>query len=305
LVQTVAPLGAPMKMPPSVGVLLVACALLGNADAGDAHLRPARLLQRGSSASVAHIAPTDSVAQPAHVEAAVPTEDNGRLTAIMARLHQTRAYLTVKKVLRAPHHVVSFKRDGPDADGVLDSLIAYLALVASVFIWVIVATVVAYFYNKQTTIPAKDPEMELDVESFKDFKHGVFTCASAPEITLCACLCPAIRWARNLSLMGLLGFWVAFGAFIGLDFVAGVSAEGGIFLHLALAVMLTYYRQDLRKAFDMKRQGGITYAEDCLLYLCCLCCTVTQEARHIEDAFKAGHHAAKAKEMEVAPAQQA
>merc|ERR1719263_2268082 len=81
---------------------------------------------------------------------------------------------------------------------------------------------------------------------------------------------------------GLLKFWVAFGIYLGMDFVGGLIGDS--FFWLLIAIVCAGYRQELRIKFNMKNQGGMTYVQDCLLYCCCTVCALTQEARQVEDA---------------------
>lgn len=58
-----------------------------------------------------------------------------------------------------------------------------------------------------------------------------------------------------------------------------------------LSILLPmFYRQKLRQTFGMP-VGGATFITDFCLHLCCSCCAIAQEARHVELARKSGHEA--------------
>jgi len=145
----------------------------------------------------------------------------------------------------------------------------------------------ALFYWRQRKPPERQLDAVLDETSFKNWKFGLFDCFSDPEICLWACCCPAIRWADTMRYMGLLGFWIAFAIFFGLE--VGASTTGEILIWAVLAVVCAGMRQEMRMAYGMNEQGGWTYLEDFCLYCCCACCTIIQEARQVEEAYKVGY----------------
>jgi len=295
--------------------LLLAFALAGSANSDNVETR--RLRQRGATLGAAHMTPADlpmtsllaassSVAAPAakaQEAPAVQVQGNQRLNAVVARLRKTSAYLAVQKTLQ--RHYFGSKQEpseGPDILVVFEYGTAeQMALIITCLIWMAVASLIAFFYKSKYEVPARDEAVKLDVEEFKQFKHGLFAFVEVPETCLLSMFCPGMRWARSLSLVvapdgnRLIGFWAAFFIFIGIDFVADISGE--VFVYMAAACILCVYRQQMRRAFEMTGQGGVTYVEDCLSYFFCMCCTVTQDARQVEDAFKAGHTCVKEDKM--------
>lgn len=150
--------------------------------------------------------------------------------------------------------------------------------------YVLFVCVVAFFYYRQK--PVKEallPEAE-EMVGLDDWKYGLCECCSEPSICLWACCCPAIRWADTLGMTGLISFWLAFSIYVGIDFVGGFAGEA--LFWMLLAIICAGYRQELRIKFGMRRRGGLTYVEDCLLYCCCWLCVMTQEARQVEEACK-------------------
>lgn len=163
---------------------------------------------------------------------------------------------------------------------------------SSLLLWSCLSCLVAYFYSNRKEKPGSvDAEKQNEgVEVFQEWKHGLFSCHEDTEITLCACCCPAIRWAMTLSYVpGLLSFWVAFFIYVCVEMLGGLTA--GTIGWVCLALLCTAYRQELRQKFNMEQQGGMTYITDAMTYLCCTCCAIAQEARHVEDALKSGHPA--------------
>jgi len=155
-------------------------------------------------------------------------------------------------------------------------------------IWFALTTLVAHFYRSGRS-PTVAEHREADDTKFQQWTFGLFACLEEPSLAIFACCCPAIRWGENLSYVpGLLTFWAAFffySAALMLDMVTATALGT-----LVIALVCTSYRQEIRSKFNMER-GGMTYITDCLSYLCCTCCAIVQEARHIEAAVKAGHPA--------------
>jgi len=168
-------------------------------------------------------------------------------------------------------------------DWVEDQSRAFVALL----IQSVVTLVLAFFYWRHRKPPERQLDNILDEASFKIWRFGLFSCCSEPEICLWACCCPAIRWADTLRHIGFLGFWMAFTIFFSIEVVA--STTGGIAIWAVLATVCAAMRQEMRVAYGMYEQGGCTYLEDFCLYCCCACCTIVQEARQVEEAYKVGY----------------
>jgi len=163
------------------------------------------------------------------------------------------------------------------------SLALFTILISSV-----VTVVLAFFYWRHRKAPERQLDAVLDEGSFKAWRFGLFSCFSDPEICLWACCCPAIRWADTLRYMCLLGFWIAFAIYFGIEVVLSTSG-GNLIIWAVLAIVCATMRQEMRIAYGMSEQGGWTYLEDFCLYCCCACCTIIQEARQVEEAYKVGY----------------
>lgn len=137
----------------------------------------------------------------------------------------------------------------------------------------------------------KPPEREqgglVDEDKFKTWTHSLFSCFGDMEVCLWACFCPAIRWAGTVNLMGFMGFWIAFTIIFGIELAA--STTGDFAIWVVLAIVCTAMRQEMRVVYGMDRQGGWTYLQDFCSYCFCACCTIIQEARQVEDAYKVGY----------------
>jgi len=161
--------------------------------------------------------------------------------------------------------------------------------VSSLF-WILIVAVIAYFYRGQEVLVAAD-SAKTD-SGFDDWKVSFCGCLETPGICFLSFCCPGIRWAETLSFVpGLLTFWPAF--FIFMIFMNPQNPFWQLFGPLVLllaAVIGTYYRQQLRNKFGMEA-GGLSWVTDCLLFFCCSCCAIAQEARHVDEAMKSGHKA--------------
>jgi len=160
----------------------------------------------------------------------------------------------------------------------------------NLLIWTSLVTAVAYFWHGHE-VPAVDPDKTK--EGFDDWKFRFCSFSfEDPLLCVCACCCPAIRWAETVSFVpDLLAFWPAFFFFMLLLALTRVDVWAtGFVCACVLALMCTSYRQELRHRFGMQA-GGVSYVTDCLLYLFCMCCAIQQEARHVEEALKSGHEA--------------
>lgn len=150
------------------------------------------------------------------------------------------------------------------------------------------AIVVAILYKVLRSWPEGDPtSAEKDLSKWSS---GPFECCDDISTCCCACWCPEIRWAENLSMVGLLNFWAAFALFLLFSLLSGILP----FMWVVICAVGVYYRQTLRQRFKMEGQGECsTYMGDCLLYCCCTCCAIAQEARHLEAAARADHPAVR------------
>eukprot|EP00933_Yihiella_yeosuensis_P063903 TRINITY_DN6715_c0_g1_i2.p1 TRINITY_DN6715_c0_g1~~TRINITY_DN6715_c0_g1_i2.p1 ORF type:complete len:216 (+),score=37.88 TRINITY_DN6715_c0_g1_i2:99-746(+) len=189
------------------------------------------------------------------------------------------------------HKLVGMATDGPVhmtlGQAIID--LAFLALLAAI-------------YRKYKSWPSEDAKLEQ--RALQQWSSGHFDCFSDMNTCAMSCCCPHIQWADSVDMVGLLKFWPAFLACASL-MVLGQTKECALLAFVLLAV-LVYYRQEMRKLFNMEGQGEAkTVCADCLFVSCCTCCAIAQEARHVKYAAQINHEVVQAqKKLLEAPEQQ-
>jgi len=155
--------------------------------------------------------------------------------------------------------------------------------------WFATILLFGFFYKRLAFfVPEIDPTKAQDAsESFKEWRHELFDCCGHPFFCMIACVFPSLVLADSLTKSRL-------GAFFAIVIVSGfLIALNFIVLLLpwvAFAMYCTFHRQQLRDAFEMENDSN-SMCMDFLLYLFCNPCTLTQDARHIQEAGQAGHPA--------------
>lgn len=152
----------------------------------------------------------------------------------------------------------------------------------------VLITMLAAFYFKQEMKMWPEVEPNADPAELKDWSTGGMACFSDMPTCLCACCCLPVVWADNTDMVGYMKFWIAFAACLFLRAACAWPAVSGV-AYLIMIVMFTLFRRHLRKIFDMPgRDCGGLVCDTCFI-CCCMCCAIAQEARHIQDASRAGH----------------
>lgn len=153
-----------------------------------------------------------------------------------------------------------------------------LSYVASSLVYIVAATVLAYFYEKhRNTKDIFRPEPRPDIHPKSDnFSFHIFGCCGAPHISVVGCLCPCLRWADTLDRNGLLSFWKAFALFLVLDFFVGFTC--GLSL-IGLIAVGAWFRQKLREKFEIENGTRGSIFTDIALWTFCTPCAIIQEAR--------------------------
>lgn len=154
------------------------------------------------------------------------------------------------------------------------------------YAFVILSLAGAYRFLKRDSLKVPEDGNEHSLELLeRNWRYNVFDCCGNVPICCVSCLCPGIRWADTMRMAGFLSFWTALALwvipvilmpFVGISFI----------MFVCVAVI---YRQRLRSKFRIQHGTFGTYAEDCLLYGCCMCCAVVQEARQMEEAYMMNH----------------
>jgi hypothetical protein len=112
---------------------------------------------------------------------------------------------------------------------------AFGLLLVTWLIWYILVMLTASVYRSNKAFPvAVSSRPEQD---FNDWTSGPFDCSSENRGLLCwSCCCPCIRWADNMDMLGIVGFWVGLLLFCGLALL--ITVPGGVFLW-AVATLLS------------------------------------------------------------------
>eukprot|EP00930_Biecheleria_cincta_P006546 TRINITY_DN107572_c0_g1_i1.p1 TRINITY_DN107572_c0_g1~~TRINITY_DN107572_c0_g1_i1.p1 ORF type:complete len:355 (+),score=50.83 TRINITY_DN107572_c0_g1_i1:96-1160(+) len=152
---------------------------------------------------------------------------------------------------------------------------------------ILITSLVAFVFRQELkTWPPVDPN--ADPTELKEWSTGGMACFSDMPSCLCACCCLPVVWADNADMVGYLKFWIAFAAVLFLRAACVWPAVFGL-AYIITIIIFTLFRRHLRRIFDMPGQdcGGLV-CDYC--FICCyMCCAVAQEARHIQDASRAGH----------------
>lgn len=203
------------------------------------------------------------------------------------RLMLQLGFRQVPQGTEEPHIVVDQGVDSTEADAKKALLRGVVGFV-TVLVWAGLAALLAQYYLNNKVHPSADID-PADTEALRTFRYGPFECFGRMDVSLWVCCCPAIRWADNVTTMGLLpNFWLAWMIWMGFSLVTGESQD--LVALTVLAILGAMFRRELRLKFQMAATG-VTFFQDCLLYCFCPCCAITQEARQVEDALRAGHPA--------------
>jgi Cys-rich protein (TIGR01571 family) len=148
------------------------------------------------------------------------------------------------------------------------------------FVWVILAILVW-----KCCYPA-EPEMFPDPEDpIKTFKERHFDCVRRPYLCVCSCFCPAVQWAYNQHLSGLLEAYVGISVFCILALVNGLL--GGFYsIGFFTSSLILLYRQKLRAKLGLKSWNLETCFYDCTFSFCCPCLAIAQEAQVVHYAYQ-------------------
>lgn len=200
-----------------------------------------------------------------------------------------------RRGVRAVRRAVSFLANYADPlqvdvgteESDLDALTLLLAESIFIAVWVTLTLLVAYYYDRTKLFSVhSDPTNSASLDG--KWKDSFFDCFSDPHSCCFTCLCFGIRWADNLRISGLQGFWHALTMFILVMVLYMLRLP---FILPILLVLQVYYRQRLRRLFDIDPGSCASVSGDCCLYCCCPLCAICQEARHVEEARAVRHPA--------------
>jgi len=170
------------------------------------------------------------------------------------------------------------------------SLFAALSNLIWIVLFVACATIYKLRYKQWPEV-----DQELAQKPVKRvWSTGPFDCFADLPICLWSCFCPVIRWADTADMLGYLNFWVCIAVIAGLNLFIELGTGTHILGAIVVVILITWSRQKMRKTFGFEGQGEFCHCfGDCLFICCCMCCSVAQEARHVEDAARADHEAVK------------
>lgn len=196
--------------------------------------------------------------------------------------------------------------DGPDLLAlVLDQQNFWLAG-GTVLTWAILVTLTACLYATTKQHPqAGGVELPMVGDRVDHVLYdGIWNfhllqCMHEPTLCLFSCFCGSIRWADTMRMGKLLNFLVAFALFMSLSVISmlgfGIAA-------VFLVMLCVWYRQKIRKIFNIPYGTCTSIMQDCCVYCFCSVCAIVQEARQIELAWKARHAAVNPPPIDVARA---
>lgn len=152
----------------------------------------------------------------------------------------------------------------------------------TVMIWWILVIVEARFYlDIKLHPPPSDQSLQVQHGLWY---YGLCMWYQVPGLSLFTCCCPAIRWADTMRMAGFIGFWLALPMYLALQ--AGCFYPVASFLFVPFLIgMCVFYRQRIRKKFEMPYCTPITILADILFHTFCGCCALVQEARQLEYAW--------------------
>mmetsp|Transcript_38774 Transcript_38774/g.102969 ORF Transcript_38774/g.102969 Transcript_38774/m.102969 type:complete len:268 (-) Transcript_38774:143-946(-) len=140
-----------------------------------------------------------------------------------------------------------------------------LASLARDIVNIIVFMICAFVYKKKMLDP-KPKLQEIAQNERGDFKHELFQCSKTPELALYGCCCAGCRAGDTYESAGIMGYWPIVVSFV-------------CFPVCYACCMAPILRGKLRAKF-----GGRGVAmSDWFQSVCCLCCTIVQEANTVDD----------------------
>lgn len=132
---------------------------------------------------------------------------------------------------------------------------------------------------------------EMEVESFerdpvKTFTARHFGCFKTPMITICACFCPALRWADTINLAGIMRFRSAFAAFAFCALLNGLTYNSSLIYGIFTWALIVHCRQKLRARLNLANWTCFSCCCDIFYVFFCTCCAIAQEARVVRYAYE-------------------
>jgi len=162
----------------------------------------------------------------------------------------------------------------------------FLSLTNISLFYAICTVIAAIVYRETFKWPAASQSDSSTAGNMETWKDDALDYSNNAEICCWAMCCCPVRYADNISHVGILGFWNTLALILTLNCLS-------IFVPswIATLCLCTYWRQLLRQKFNMPNCTKQTILGDCLWYCCCPSLAVAQEARHLHAAALVGHPA--------------
>lgn len=151
-----------------------------------------------------------------------------------------------------------------------------------------------------------NPGQPGHIQTLGTFSDGLFDCFNAPMICLTSLFVPCYRWPTTIARLGMMSLGTAVGVYGGCMLASWICSvvyaalyprnisdnqwsagtpTGAIILQIIsyiAALVLVYmgatYRKKIRERYNIH---GSSFG-DVMTYLCCSCCAMSQEARHVD-----------------------
>ena len=152
-------------------------------------------------------------------------------------------------------------------------------------------------------VPAAQTPKVQAVELDGRWKFALFDVFTDLPVFCQSLWCCCCRWSTNQDLLHLASYWAcAFFLMITLlaprivafAFPATLHVVFDVLTFLAAVCFLALRRQEIKRQFGIESGGCWSVVTDFLVYFCCGCCAVAQEARQIDEAYRTGHGAGRA-----------
>jgi len=118
----------------------------------------------------------------------------------------------------------------------------------------------------------EDPKLTLE--------NGHFACLTNPEICICACLCPGLRWADTMNLIGFMKIAVGLSIYFFCQLLNGFG-YGNAYFGVATLLVILYNRHRLREKFELPSWTLGSCCFDAIYIFFCPWCAIAQEARTV------------------------
>lgn len=155
--------------------------------------------------------------------------------------------------------------------------------VIGIVCYMIQTFIIGFLYVTFMAGPSDYKVSEQEVRQ-DEFQWGAFDaseCGRDWKICGCAMFCPWVRWSATAShpQISFINFFIGLGIMAFLSSASSITFGATIPLLILIAVLC---RQRIRNSYGLPYGKIETFAWDCLLWACCPCCAIAQEARQIE-----------------------